>query len=300
MYKPRGFDSSDLPRNVFRRVRRVLGHSILFISFFSLDQFQSLLSFFLLFSYIFSHSHIVKMTPVALLECHSIPNSNTCMPSSTQVEAGKRQEEEICDHDSIEKLPLPGCNRRKRVRTQGAAGELCADRTQSSFTPESTTPQRSTPPSFQKPIRHISFSSSLPRLIIPSGQISSHAKKQPLRHRRSDPQPVLRRRASSLPPCFRSRDLSSPVVPTASPASPSTTYNKNGKRPRSDRKSANQSHDHLQCPRSVILLTPLAPPITSQTLKELDLNIILRQPQLRHDLVLDSQMLFRADNDGLR
>lgn len=44
----------------------------------------------------------------------------------------------------------------------------------------------------------------------------------------------------------------------------------------------------------------LHPPITRQTLKELDLHEILKNPQLRHDIVFDSNVQFRPNFDGER
>lgn len=46
--------------------------------------------------------------------------------------------------------------------------------------------------------------------------------------------------------------------------------------------------------------TSLSPPITRTTLKELDLNEILRNPQLRHDVVHDPSLMFRPNHDGQR
>ena len=50
-------------------------------------------------------------------------------------------------------------------------------------------------------------------------------------------------------------------------------------------------------PRS--LLTPY-PPSESQTLRELELSEFYRNPKLRHDVVFDSQLHFRPNNDGTR
>ncbi|GAA5935618.1 hypothetical protein JCM3775_003367 [Rhodotorula graminis] len=44
----------------------------------------------------------------------------------------------------------------------------------------------------------------------------------------------------------------------------------------------------------------LAPPVTKTTLRELDLNEILRNPQLRHDVVFDPNLMFRPNYDGER
>lgn len=53
--------------------------------------------------------------------------------------------------------------------------------------------------------------------------------------------------------------------------------------------------------RGVLLeATPLGPPITRTTLKELDLHEILRNPQLRHDVVFDPNLMFRPNHDGER
>ena len=44
----------------------------------------------------------------------------------------------------------------------------------------------------------------------------------------------------------------------------------------------------------------LAPPVTKTTLRELDLHEILRNPQLRHDVVFDPNLMFRPNYDGER
>lgn len=49
-----------------------------------------------------------------------------------------------------------------------------------------------------------------------------------------------------------------------------------------------------------VFLPSLHPPITRQTLKELDLHEILKNPQLRHDIVFDSNVQFRPNFDGER
>ncbi|MCO5598597.1 hypothetical protein L7F22_052694 [Adiantum nelumboides] len=53
--------------------------------------------------------------------------------------------------------------------------------------------------------------------------------------------------------------------------------------------------------QSPTVFTPsVFPPINSQTLKELDLHEILKNPQLRHDLVFDADLQFRPNFDGER
>ncbi|GAA6031396.1 hypothetical protein JCM8097_005641 [Rhodosporidiobolus ruineniae] len=49
-------------------------------------------------------------------------------------------------------------------------------------------------------------------------------------------------------------------------------------------------------------LTPpaLVPPITKTTLRELDMQEIMRNPQLRHDVVFDPNLMFRPNYDGER
>jgi hypothetical protein len=54
-------------------------------------------------------------------------------------------------------------------------------------------------------------------------------------------------------------------------------------------------------PARVALAPPgLNPPITRATLRELDLTEILRNPQLRHDIVFDPNLMFRPNFDGER
>lgn len=45
---------------------------------------------------------------------------------------------------------------------------------------------------------------------------------------------------------------------------------------------------------------PLLPPINLQSLKEIDLHEILKNPQLRHDILFDPQLQFRPNLDGER
>ena len=45
---------------------------------------------------------------------------------------------------------------------------------------------------------------------------------------------------------------------------------------------------------------PSLPPINLQSLKEIDLHEILKNPQLRHDILFDPQLQFRPNLDGER
>lgn len=56
-----------------------------------------------------------------------------------------------------------------------------------------------------------------------------------------------------------------------------------------------QPHSH----RKKSLIPPL-PPINLSSLKEIDLNEILKNPQLRHDILFDPQLQFRPNLDGER
>lgn len=47
-------------------------------------------------------------------------------------------------------------------------------------------------------------------------------------------------------------------------------------------------------------VAPLLPPINLQSLKEIDLQEILKNPQLRHDILFDPQLQFRPNLDGER
>ncbi|GAA6004201.1 hypothetical protein JCM10207_002479 [Rhodosporidiobolus poonsookiae] len=49
-----------------------------------------------------------------------------------------------------------------------------------------------------------------------------------------------------------------------------------------------------------VALAALVPPVTKTTLKELDLQEIMRNPQLRHDVVFDPNLMFRPNYDGER
>lgn len=61
----------------------------------------------------------------------------------------------------------------------------------------------------------------------------------------------------------------------------------------------NNLHSRLQQHRTIF--TPsLHPPITRHTLRELDLCEILKNPQLRHDVVFDPNVQFRPNFDGER
>lgn len=52
--------------------------------------------------------------------------------------------------------------------------------------------------------------------------------------------------------------------------------------------------------RQHVYVPPLHPPITRHTLRELDLAEILKNPQLRHDVVFDANVQFRPNFDGER
>lgn len=47
-----------------------------------------------------------------------------------------------------------------------------------------------------------------------------------------------------------------------------------------------------------LVATSLLPPVTRDSLRELDLSEILRNPQLRHDVMFDAGLVFRANHDG--
>lgn len=55
-------------------------------------------------------------------------------------------------------------------------------------------------------------------------------------------------------------------------------------------------HHHHHTPAS----TPFLPPINLLSLKEIDLHEILKNPQLRHDILFDPQLQFRPNLDGER
>lgn len=52
--------------------------------------------------------------------------------------------------------------------------------------------------------------------------------------------------------------------------------------------------------RAAICTPPMVPPITRATLLELDLHEIVKNPQLRHDIVFDAHVQFRPNFDGDR
>lgn len=139
--------------------------------------------------------------------------------------------------------------------------------------------------------------------------------------------PHRRERAFSLPiPLKRSRSapfLNSRPTPPQPPHHPQPSHGRKHKfyeTPRRQRAAETESqiakllpaqllalHTVYSLPRvgapgrSVLLeATPLVPPITKTTLKELDLHEILRNPQLRHDVVFDPNLMFRPNHDGER
>jgi hypothetical protein len=57
---------------------------------------------------------------------------------------------------------------------------------------------------------------------------------------------------------------------------------------------------HLGSSQVAFAPPSLNPPITRATLRELDLAEILRNPQLRHDIVFDPNLMFRPNFDGER
>ncbi|SGZ46380.1 CIC11C00000005470 [Sungouiella intermedia] len=60
---------------------------------------------------------------------------------------------------------------------------------------------------------------------------------------------------------------------------------------------ASQQHHHNHHAATTI---PSLPPINLQSLKEIDLHEILKNPQLRHDILFDPQLQFRPNLDGER
>lgn len=66
--------------------------------------------------------------------------------------------------------------------------------------------------------------------------------------------------------------------------------------PSSSSSSLHYHHHHLHHSTA----TPLLPPINLQSLKEIDLHEILKNPQLRHDILFDPQLQFRPNLDGER
>lgn len=56
------------------------------------------------------------------------------------------------------------------------------------------------------------------------------------------------------------------------------------------------SHHNIKFSNSSVV--PLIPPINSNSLKEIELNEILKNPQLRHDIIFDPQLQFRPNLDG--
>lgn len=61
-------------------------------------------------------------------------------------------------------------------------------------------------------------------------------------------------------------------------------------------KSAQKRHTPSQAHPTI----PILPPITRATLRELDLSEILKNPQLRHDIIFDPNLQFRPNFDGER
>lgn len=67
-------------------------------------------------------------------------------------------------------------------------------------------------------------------------------------------------------------------------------------------KFTNTSHNHSHNPhyRYKNSQVPPVPPINLQSLREIDLHEILKNPQLRHDILFDPQLQFRPNLDGER
>lgn len=177
-----------------------------------------------------------------------------------------------------------------------------------------------------------------PRLSPPSAEISQHpSSSAPPSTSLPTPfspwlplaQPHHRRRAKSLP-----ASLSPAHLPAAS--LPSRTAQRSRLPASSRRTDSPSADDSIQQPRPPPLLqspsspksfsqdelatlhalalsekegslstagittASLVPPITKDTLHELDLSEILRNPQLRHDVVFDPNLMFRPNYDGER
>lgn len=83
---------------------------------------------------------------------------------------------------------------------------------------------------------------------------------------------------------------------------PHTTTSPSKKQQHSGSSSKKSSHSPLLLPPSTSCPNaPIQPPpVNTQSLREIDLQEIFKNPQLRHDIIFDSQLQFRPNLDGER
>ncbi|TGZ80397.1 Tcp11-domain-containing protein [Ascodesmis nigricans] len=157
---------------------------------------------------------------------------------------------------------------------------------------DSTRPSPPTPPTTPPPSSGYDLKASPPTPTSPSKRSSTElrpadAQNYPTKRLRVEPT----RSTSSLPTCAT-------VSPVHQPASTAfftqpidrplvvTRHRSTSLPPLRNHKKRTQNY--------------LEPPVTQQTLRELDLQEIYRNPKLRHDVVFDSQLHFRPNLDGSR
>lgn len=109
------------------------------------------------------------------------------------------------------------------------------------------------------------------------------------------PRPVL---SSSARNISRGNAHSLPLRPTAS--SSTKPGSSSGSAPSQPPNYHAHSHTTASYQPQQLSIPPLAPPITRHTLRELDVQEIFRNPQLRHDIVFDPGLMFRPNFDGER
>ncbi|KAF3991835.1 hypothetical protein FT662_01452 [Candidozyma haemuli var. vulneris] len=82
----------------------------------------------------------------------------------------------------------------------------------------------------------------------------------------------------------------------SNPSSQSSSFFSQASQP----STSSSSHFHHHHHHHHTPATPSLPPINLQSLKEIDLHEILKNPQLRHDILFDPQLQFRPNLDGER
>ena len=139
---------------------------------------------------------------------------------------------------------------------------------------------------FNSPLkRHRIRSRSMPNLIFYDAYSKIH--KQPT---------IINQSANSATAFLNPKYLSTSNIPPPAPSS---------------KKFYNRKHKRQQSPYSISPTTILntnaieqvviqAPPVNSQSLREIDLQEIFKNPQLRHDIIFDPQLQFRPNLDGER
>lgn len=170
----------------------------------------------------------------------------------------------------------------------------------SHFSKETPKPRKNSLPRVKKAVR-------LP-LALPSASASSATKTPKLYRRfRLRSLPIINytlRSQIAQPTAFARLGVSGQHATHQTPANTSSKGGNHSSgssgHSRSSKTASSGHHHSLYRHIPSFGVAPLLPPINLQSLKEIDLQEILKNPQLRHDILFDPQLQFRPNLDGER